>query len=387
MSKFMVIIALIIVILALVCYWREVIKLKEEELEEAEFEAIREQREMHQPREQMEQEKMDKSEQKAEPKQEVETSELEPFQAGMNVLVYGHPQMKDATNLFQRLRKLGVNSIAIVFPLFQKDWQASLVESHPQLTPTLEELEGLILIAQAEGLRVMLRPILDEKSILASGHWRGEIQPRDVAAWFDSYRRLMLEYAYLAQQTNIEYFNIGTEFNSLQQYYPTEWIQIIEEIRAVYQGNLTYSFNWDRLEDIKGNPFVPLLDYIGLDAYFPLRAPDHATAPMLLEAWQEWMGKIEEIVQIKPVLITEVGMIPMTGAYRTPYAWDMANRTKDEEAQANYYLATHHFWKPMVEGIYWWSVTLPEPYPPTINYSPLRSPTASVLKELYRDGE
>lgn len=48
------------------------------------------------------------------------------FQAGINLIVYEHPNILYAQKLFKKLRSLGVNSVAIVFPLFQSDWQADI---------------------------------------------------------------------------------------------------------------------------------------------------------------------------------------------------------------------------------------------------------------------
>lgn len=307
------------------------------------------------------------------------------FQAGINLLVYGHPKMSDAPNLFNHLRQLGVNSVAIVFPLFQEDWQADMVKISSKKTPTMTEINGLIVAAQAEGLSVMLRPILDEKSIMKSGHWRGTIQPKNPEAWFESYRSLMLTYAELAQTTSVEVFNIGTELNSLQNNHSAEWIQLIKDVREVYQGKLIYSFNWDRVSDIPAIEFVSLLDYVGIDAYFPLDVPDDASVGTLEEAWKKWMREVEEISNDKSIVITEAGIIPVSGAYRTPYVWSIPDGTLDQQAQANYYEATYNMWRPMIEGIYWWSVTLSEPNPNVIDFSPLGSPTESVIKQFFLD--
>jgi hypothetical protein len=39
------------------------------------------------------------------------------------------------------------------------------------------------------------------------------------------------------------------------------------EIRKIYTGKLTYAANWDDFDKV---PFWKELDYIGIDAYFPL---------------------------------------------------------------------------------------------------------------------
>lgn len=309
-----------------------------------------------------------------------------PFQRGMNLLIYGHPQEQEVRKMVKHLSQLGVNSVAIVFPLFQEGWQANQVTTNVEMTPTKRELEMVILAAKQENLTVMLRPILDEQSIMSTGHWRGKILPNHIDSWFESYRLLIVDYAQLAEQVDVEMFNIGTEFNSLQKNkYATKWIQLINQIKEVYTGKLIYSFNWDAVSDIGESQFVPLLDYVGIDAYFPLEAPDQASVMMLEQAWEPWLKDIEELFFDKPVIITEAGIIPVKGAYRTPYAWEIPGGVYDPEAQANYYEATYRVWYPLTEGIYWWMVTLEPASAERIDFSPLRLPTKKVLKQLFEE--
>lgn len=309
-----------------------------------------------------------------------------PFHRGMNLLIYGHPEEEEVRKMIKRLSQLGVNSVAIVFPLFQNGWQASQVTTDPEMTPTIQELEMVILAAKEEEVTVMLRPILDEQSMMMAKRWRGNILPQDIDAWFESYRLLLLDYARLAQAMGVELLNIGTELNSLQiNKYAEQWINMIREIKEVYSGKLIYSFNWDAVGDIAESRFVPLLDYVGIDAYFPLQAPDQANEAMLEEAWQEWLPTIKPLTSVKPLMITEAGIIPVKGAHRTPYAWEIPGGVYDPEAQAHYYQATYRIWRPFTEGLYWWTVTLQPEEEASIDYSPLRQPTEAVLKHLFAE--
>lgn len=301
------------------------------------------------------------------------------FQAGMNVLIYGHAGRSDARKMFQHLRKLGINSIAITFPFYQANLKANaVVQAHPEFTPTVSELREIIEEANAEDLSVMMRPILDEKNLMDSGHWRGQIKPTDPQAWFDSYRSLLLTYAKLAEANDVAVFNIGTELNSLQVRH--EWIKLIEDLRSVYTGKLTYSFNWDVVHKIPDYEFVKLLDYVGVDAYFPLDAPDGASVAELENEWKKWTDELKTLFTDKPILVTEAGVIPVVGVHRHPYVWSIPGGKLDRQAQANYYEATFKALRPLSEGIYWWAVTL-EKNPDVVDYSPLNSPTESVIKQ------
>lgn len=302
------------------------------------------------------------------------------FQAGMNVLIYGHPNMVEAKKVFEQLRSLGINSVAINFPFYQTSLQANQVTTSPINTPTIPELQEVIEKAHDVGLSVMLRPIMDEQIFLSSNRWRGQIKPEDPDAWFDSYQALLLTYAKLAQSTNIKLLNIGTELNSMQNHYNDRWVEIIEHVRYVYKGELMYSFNWDTVDEISSNEFVKLLDHVGIDIYFPLNIPDGASVEMLEKAWNEQINPFNDKLGHESIVVTEAGIIPVAGAYRTPYAWSINDGKFDQQAQANYYEATYNVWKPMIQGVYWWNVTLGQD-PKEISFSPLHSPTENVIKQ------
>lgn len=302
------------------------------------------------------------------------------YHAGMNVLVYGHPNLFEVREKFKHLKELGINSIAITFPLFQDGWQANHIYENEKETPTIEEIEAMIIIAKQLNLRVMLRPIIDEESIVRTGHWRGSIEPSDVSKWFDSYQNILLNYAKSGQRLGLDVLNIGTEFNSMENQYSKKWLKTIQEIRKVYDGELTYSFNWNAMHHIRTNKFVKKLDYVGIDAYFPLDAPDGASISELSNAWQEWKQRHQDIIEDYNILITEVGVVPVLGAHRTPYQWEFENAIEDYQGQANYYQATFNAWHKKAEGIYWWCITLDDNRE-ELDYSPLDTITEKILRE------
>lgn len=308
------------------------------------------------------------------------------FQAGMNILMYGHPDMMEIHSVFEHLRSLGINSVALNIPFFQSDWQANEVSTSQVDTPTRKELREIIELAHASGLSVMIRPIMDEQAFLSSNRWRGQIEPSNPNQWFDSYQELILSYATLAEHTKAKSLNIGTELSSMQHQYQERWKELIENVRRVYNGELLYSFNYDTVSDIPSIKFVELLDYIGIDAYFSLNLPDKASIEMLEEEWERQLNQLHESLWNEPIVVTEVGIVPVAGAHRTPYAWDFPNGTYDAQAQSNYYEATFQVWKPKVDGLYWWSVSIGGDSN-EISYSPLSLPAEEVIKKHYLLGQ
>lgn len=301
------------------------------------------------------------------------------FQAGMNILIYGHPNMLEVREVLGHLRSLGINSVALNFPFYQTDLYANEVTTSIEYTPTNEELSEIIEIAHDFNLRVMLKPIMDEQVFLPYNKWRGQIEPTDPHRWFDSYQELILSYAELAASTNIEALNIGTELNSMQRQLPDRWKNLIEHIRRIYDGELLYSFNHDTVAEISSLAFTPLLDQVGIDAYFQLDSPNYANIDDLQAAWEQHINHLENNLWEYSIVVTEVGVLPIAGAYRTPYAWSLPHGTYDPETQANFFAATYNAWQSKVDGIYWWAVTFGQD-PDEISFSPLGLPTEEMMK-------
>jgi hypothetical protein len=82
-----------------------------------------------------------------------------------------------------------------------------------------------------------------------------------------SYTAFILTYAKAAELLNAEVFCIGTELELFVANRPKYWQQLITQIRKIYTGKLTYASNWDEFTRV---PFWQDLDFVGIDAYFPL---------------------------------------------------------------------------------------------------------------------
>jgi hypothetical protein len=115
-------------------------------------------------------------------------------------------------------------------------------------------------------IKVMIKPQL----WVWRGEFTGEIMMTNESDWQDletSYEDFILEYADLANKVNAEIFCIGTELELFVKFRPGFWSQLIEKIKSRYTGKLTYAANWN---EFAKTPFWNQLDYIGIDAYFPV---------------------------------------------------------------------------------------------------------------------
>ncbi|SNC66667.1 hypothetical protein SAMN06265337_1688 [Hymenobacter gelipurpurascens] len=254
---------------------------------------------------------------------------------------------------------------------------------------------GLIYTAQQarkSGISTLLKPHLWLRN---GGTWPGDINmtsPTNWQAWFTSYSTFILHYAQLAEAQKMEALCIGTELAHASVGHEKEWRALIKQIRRVYHGPLTYAANWSgEFEQIK---FWDALDFIGIQAYFPLSKTTSPEKATLLAAWQEPLRRIEAVQKRykKPVVFTEVGYKTTPDAAIEPWAWPdrMAVVTSiDEETQRVCYEALFEtFWKrPWLRGMFiwkWYPGLQPDgPARRHLDFTPQHKPAERVLADWY----
>ena len=194
--------------------------------------------------------------------------------------------------------------------------------------------------AHARGLRVFLVPHL----WVESGGWRALIDPGDDAAWArwtEAYRAFVLTWAEVAREGQAEMLSIGVELRSwVTTPRAASMFPIIEDVRRVYPGLLTYSANWDDVEDTM---ILDDLDLIGINAFYPLADHEGATREELAEGGRRVAAKIAALARTleRPVILTEVGYTTRADPAVRPWEWPDAMRgvRPDEQAQADAYRA------------------------------------------------
>jgi len=190
-----------------------------------------------------------------------------------------------------------------------------------------------IKLLQKNGISVMLKPQI----WVWKGEFTGTITMETEEQWLeleDSYDNFILAYAALAEETQVPIFCIGTELEKFVENRPEYWQRLIKKIRKVYTGKLTYAANWD---EYKRTPFWKELDYIGIDAYFPLSEAKTPTIEELREGWQRWKPKIAEVAQLndKKVLFTEFGYRSMDFTAKKPWLVDRTEEGLNLQGQVN----------------------------------------------------
>jgi hypothetical protein len=195
-------------------------------------------------------------------------------------------------------------------------------------------------MAHARGLRVMLVPHL----WVESGQWRALINPGTDDGWkrwAAAYDRFERSWAEVAEATRAEMFSAGVELRS--------WVttsraplfeRVVRDVRSVYHGLVTYSANWDDVDD---TVILGQLDVIGINAFYPLAQRDGANEAELLQGARAIRGRVHALAEAwgKPVIFTETGYTTRPDPAVRPWEWPdaMSDVRVDEAAQAVAYRA------------------------------------------------
>jgi hypothetical protein len=278
------------------------------------------------------------------------------------------------------LKSTGANYASVYVAWYSDTHTSNTIYGDPTKTASDASIIDAINDIHARGMGVMLRPVVNTKD------GNREFSPTNKAAWFASYATFIDHYARIAQDHGVELLNIGCEVNGIDTSNYANWSTIISGVRAIYSGPLTYGALWTRYKQV---PFWNLLDYAGIQAYFPLSDAQTPSVADVVRGWSsynysgtvhDWLQEIEtwQATIKKPVIFTEIGYRSCDYAAQT-YTW---NESYNGLGQANCYKATLKVFanKPWFAGMFWWAWS-PDPKVPGYagEFTPQNKPAQNVL--------
>ncbi len=249
-------------------------------------------------------------------------------------------------------------------------------------------------LLKAKGFHIMMKPHIWIHGS-SNGKWRSDIShsnEEDWKKWSQSYSDFIQHYAKLSELLNVEIFCIGTELHQTVIDHPEYWNQLITNIRKIYRGKITYAANWNG--EVNDVAFWDKLDFIGIQAYYPLTKKTEPSVKDLVKGWKVHVQQIEKIQKKynKPILFTEIGYKSTPDAAIEPWQWadGISNLyTKvSTRTQANCYEAFFRtFWdKEWFAGVHFWqwqARTEPTKGQGTINFTPQQKPAENIMAKWF----
>ena len=313
------------------------------------------------------------------------------FQKGMSYAAWrqGEYQQPWTDDSVRALAATGSNWIAIVVTCYQEMYTSTAIICDLPRTPTDDDVIHAIRQAHALGLNVMLKPHVDLNS--DPDHWRGDIgsgfaTEAGWSAWFDSYRDFITHYAALAEKEGVEQFSVGTELVGTSGR-EAEWRAVVAAVRSQFSGSLAYASNHGGEETSVA--WWDAVDYIGVDAYYPLTAHDDPTLAELKAAWKGPIATLERLYEQygRPIILTEIGYRSVDGANRQPWEWAASGEVDLREQADCYRAALESLWgRPWLAGMYWWNwdTNPAQGGPGDAGFTPHGKPAEQVLKTYYQ---
>jgi hypothetical protein len=226
-----------------------------------------------------------------------------------------------AKNQATGVRNLGANSIGLVFPLYTDSKTSNNIYAKSKcgtsfVSSPASYLAVIATEAHARGLKVFLRPSLDEGVLKQQNFsdWRGRIAPSNPALWFSNYLATLTPYLQMAQSNHVESFAISTELSSMAK--NSNWPSFITKVKKIYTGELVFTASWA----ITGNVTHWSGTSLGIDTYRPVLTATNAWSPkQLLGGWDSVLSSLP-ISGIAQTTMDEMGISSQSDAYQIPAA-------------------------------------------------------------------
>lgn len=239
----------------------------------------------------------------------------------------------DKTDVNQ-LNDYNANHVAVIPYGFMRDLNTPQVMYNTDRQWWGERKEGVketITLFKKQGIHVMLKPQI----WIWRGEYTGGIALENETQWKElenSYRTFIMDWAQLASDTNTPMLCIATELDSFVKLRPDYWRALIKDIRAIYKGKLTYAGNWDSYKHVT---FWDVLDYIGVDAYFPVSDEQTPTLETVKKNWTPWKVEMAALSKkhSKKILFTEYGYITADYAGKEPWKSAQEHHEMNEQGQ------------------------------------------------------
>jgi hypothetical protein len=249
--------------------------------------------------------------------------------------------------------------------------------------------------ATACGMKVLIKPHIWMRTDL--NKWRSDIdfsEPSAFQEWSDNYTAFIMHYAILSAQMQASHFCIGTELAGVTKNHPEYWRTLIKQVREVYEGKVFYAANW--YQEYEQISFWDELDYVGIQAYFPLCNKANPSIEELMAGWKPIVNKLKKFSRnvSKPILFSELGYKSTHDAAIDPWEWvDSSNKmtkTLSAKTQAHCYEACFRsLWdQPWFAGtlIWQWNAHYDQDSTSTsdnIDFTPQHKPAQDIMAKWF----
>jgi len=194
----------------------------------------------------------------------------------------------------------GANFIAMDWAVnFNND--GTIVEQGGPSHPRMSDIKAVIGKAKAMKFYVMLKPhVTMATTCYNRNFWNSDVNEFKPSNFFPAWKKYLIDLAECTAQNKVDAICIGTEINNVDWQFRNEWVNLIDELRLHFSGDLTYDaiFNLSgEIKDVNEVVFWDKLDFIGCSLYVPLTHYDNTTVDSLKMRWiNNSTGSIRNVI-------------------------------------------------------------------------------------------
>lgn len=298
--------------------------------------------------------------------------------------------------LINNVIPLGANWIALQVPCQMNVDDPSKIDCNYDNSLSVAGIENVANLAHSLGLRVALfSSPLDVTGVM--DNWSANLNygtdQKKWSAYFDAYTQNVLIYAEIAEKAKIDLLIIAGEQTSAQ---PQEvhWRSLIEQVRAVYHGKITYEAWCNTFDSVK---WWDALDYIGINFYcFPLSNSSKPSDEEVKANYLKFLKMVRSGTDKwnKPVIFTEIGYESISGvAQRVPFGLTPVKLNVEEQGilVRNFFEALKEFGNEdqWFKGLFWYNFTSSPNSGGVgeLNFNPHHKPAEVYIRAFYTGEE
>ena len=228
-----------------------------------------------------------------------------------------------------------INSLSDPDLKFNIDWQWD--------GERIDGAEKNIKLLHSKGLNVKLKP----QVWVGEGDFTGYIEMKSEKDWqkFElAYSNYILSFAKMAERNKVKMLCIGTEMGRFARQRVSFWRSLIKDLREIYSGQLTYGENWDGSFKVE---FWNDLDFIGIDAYFPICALQKPTLEELEMGWLNILPKLKTLSEKneRKIIFAEYGYRSIVECAKKPWDYGIESEVSEQQQELALQALYNTIWK------------------------------------------
>lgn len=221
------------------------------------------------------------------PIQKTPTFEYQGFNLGVWCKSCGDVTSNRVEILLDSMKNIGSNTVTIDFGVMIDN--SGKVIPNGIYEPNLSDIKNIIILSKNKGFKVVVKPhtITDNSTnnrMIYNTSDTTNYNKNIITEW----KNYLVNMVKNLSGSNFDVLCLGTEMDMVDTKRRDEWVLLIDEVKKVYSGKLTYDAVFNRW---KGNPdvnevvFWDKLDFIGISLYVPLSDKPTPTLDELKSNW------------------------------------------------------------------------------------------------------